>query len=225
MGAVIGGEPRLAERLSAAAALTLCSPTTETLEILGAASGRELNAGAARQDFYDVFCVPQSGRYVPPYVHVLRRAQRQGEYWRFPPPRHDGGDEFLPWYRMAGFDPQQLDVDPLLQGPIRPLDHIGFILAYLAALAAAWGNDPAAREVAESFAAEFLGRWAEAELYVNLLGQVRSGYVPLVAEALAEALVDLRTVFASPPEAFEHTVVEGPGRKGADGAQRISVGE
>ena len=200
-------EPRFADRLAAVAALTLCSPTAEAVEIVGVAAGRKLNADAARQDFYDVFCIPQSGRYVPPYVHVLRRAQQQGEYWHFPPPRHDGGDEFLPWYQMAGFDPQRLDVSPLLRGPLRPLDHIGFILAYLAGLAAAWETDPAAREVAAGFVTEILGHWAD--LYVDLLGQGQGDYVPLVAEALAEALADVRAVFALPVVERRRNVAKG----------------
>jgi len=189
-------EPRLTERLAAAAALTLCSPTAETVEILGAAAGRKLNADEARQNFYDVFCIPQSGRYVPPYAHVLRQAQQQGEYWHFPPPRHDGGDEAASWYRIVGFDPQNLDVSPLFQGPLRPLDHIGFILAYLARLAAACEADPAAQEVAVSFVAEMLGLWADR--YVMLLGQAQGDYAPLVAHAVADALTDVRTVFSTP---------------------------
>ena len=187
-------EPRLTERLAAAAALTLCSPTAETVKILGAAAGRKLNAEEAQQNFYDVFCIPQSGRYVPPYAHVLRQAQQQGEYWHFPPPRHDGGDEMASWYRIVGFDPRDLDVNPLFQGPLRPLDHIGFILAYLARLAAARETDPAAQEVAAGFVAKMLGPWAD--LYVTLLGQAQSDYAPLVAHALADALADVRAAFA-----------------------------
>ena len=101
------------------------------------ATSVELNGDQARQDFYDVLCVPQSGRYIPPYAHVLACGKvRNGDWWHFPPARFDGGDSLAGWYAVIGFDPMTIEADPMLRGPHRPLDQVGFVLAYLAALSA-----------------------------------------------------------------------------------------
>lgn len=115
------GEPELPQLLAAGAALLLRPPQAVALTALCESRGIELDPVRARQDFYDALCVPQSGRYIPPYAHVLAQARvRDGGWWYFPPPRFDGGDVLAPWYQAVGFDPMQLDVDPMVKGPHRP---------------------------------------------------------------------------------------------------------
>jgi len=97
-------DPGVTEQLRAAAALLLQPPDERTLAVLQAASGERLDPGAARQDFYDTFCIPRSGRYIPPYRHVLLRARELQDYWYFPPPRYNGGDGLVSWYESIGFD-------------------------------------------------------------------------------------------------------------------------
>ncbi len=188
-------EPALSRLLAAAAALALRPPDATTLDALAESGGGALDPDQARQDFYDALCVPQSGRYIPPYAHVLARgAVRQGGQWRFPPPRFDGGDALAPWYAAIGFDPMRLDADPMLRGAHRPLDQIGFLLAYLAALAAASEagavDGGAAGSFVSAFLAENFSAWPDR--FRELLGGAGSAYLRAVAEAIEEALLAAR---------------------------------
>lgn len=184
-------EPGLPQLLSAAAALVLRPPDAAALAALAESGGAELNPDRARQDFYDVLCVPQSGRYIPPYAHVIAcSALRNGLWWHFPPPRYDGGDSLAPWYAAIGFDPALLDVDPMLRGPHRPLDQIGFLLAYLAALSTNSESDLTDRGAAGSFVSGFLAQnftvWPER--FCDLLSGTSSAYLRAVGEAIEEVL-------------------------------------
>ncbi len=189
-------EPELPQILAAAAALLLRPPDAAVLRALAQATGVELDAHQARQDFYDVLCVPQSGRYIPPYVHVLACGKvRNGDWWHFPPARFDGGDSLAQWYAVIGFDPMALEADPMLRGPHRPLDQVGFVLAYLAALSANGETDTSSGVESDSlvgmFVAEHLNVWPDR--FCNLLGGTQSRYLHAVAEAVAEAVQTART--------------------------------
>ncbi len=183
-------EASLSGRLAAAAALLLRPPQADTLALLSAACQVDLDPRVARQDFYDILCVPQSGRYVPPYAHVLAQGRQVDEYRHFPQARYDGGDGLRPWYDAVGFDPLSLDVDPMNQGPHRPLDHVGYVLAFAAGLAEAAESSETARGCAVGFVAECLGDWIDG--YADLLARSESRYINLVAGALAEAVAELR---------------------------------
>lgn len=188
--------PGVAEQLRAAVALLLQPPDERTLSILQAASGARLDLSEARQDFYDTFCIPQSGRYIPPYRHVLSRARELPDYWHFPPPRYTGGDELISWYETIGFDVSQLNADVLLTGPNRPLDHLGYLLAFLAAVVQSSAENAELFKLGSTFTKEFLGEWPR--LYVSLLSRANSVYLHLVADALNEALDRVNEYFPSP---------------------------
>jgi hypothetical protein len=194
-------DPGLAERAAAAARMLLLPPDAATLAALAPVADGPLDPERARQDFYDFLCVPQSGCYVPPYAHVLARAERNGEYWFFPPPRFDGGDGLRGWYETAGFDPAALEVDPLIGGANRPLDHMGFVFAFLAGLLQEAATTPEAASLVAEFAAEALGRWAER--WVELLTLSGSPYITLLGSGLAELLAELRAAFPLPAAAAE----------------------
>ncbi len=184
-------EPSLSRLLAAAAALALRPPDAATLDALAESGGAALDADQARQDFYDALCVPQSGRYIPPYAHVLARGtERESGRWRFPPPRFDGGDALAPWYAGIGFDPSRLDPDPMLRGRHRPLDQVGYLLAFLAALAAGSETGGVDGGAADSFVSDFLSEhfrvWPDR--FCELLGGTGSAYLGAVAEAIDEAL-------------------------------------
>ncbi len=194
-------DPGVTEQLRAAAALLLQPPDERTLSILQSAAGTRLDPGEARQDFYDTFCIPQSGRYIPPYRHVLLRARELSDYWHFPPPRYNGGDGLIPWYETIGFDVSRLNTDVLLTGPNRPLDHLGYLLAFLSAVARSSDENAELSELGSTFVAEFLGEWSR--LYVSLLSRADSVYLHLVADALNEALDKVNEYF--PPQAIKST--------------------
>jgi len=193
-------ESELARALAAAAALVLQPPTPEVLVALSECEGESLALDIARQNFYDTLCVPQSGHYIPPYAHVLTagRARMEGddELWSFPPPRYDGGDALAPWYEAVSFDPMSLDVDPMLRGPHRPLDHIGFILSYTAGLVATCDTqvgEEADAAVIATFVDQHLNVWPER--FCCLLSGETSTYLRSVAQAVLEAVDLLRTTY------------------------------
>jgi Nitrate reductase delta subunit len=191
-------EPELPQLIAAAAALVLRPPDAPALAAMAESSGIDLDPARARQDFYDTLCVPQSGRYIPPYAHVLAQGRvRNGDWWYFPPPRYDGGDGMASWYDAVGFDPMQLDVDPMIKGAHRPLDHIGFILAYLAGLVASGesGNTEiaTANSIIAAFVAENLGAWLDR--YCDLLAANESPYLQAVAAAVAEVVQAARSCY------------------------------
>lgn len=189
-------EAPLAAQAAAAARMLLQPPDGALLGALAAAWRVPPELEEARQDFYDFLCVPQSGRYIPPYAHVLSRGERRGEVWQFPPPRFDGGDALRPWYEAAGFDPARLEADPLVAGPNRPLDHAGFLLAFLARLLEAAPADPLGPAVLRGFLEQHLGAWFD--LFAELLEVSGSSYLGLLGSGLAEFALDLRAAF--PPE-------------------------
>jgi len=187
--------------LAAAAALLLRPPRASTLAALSESSGIELDPAQARQDFYDALCVPQSGRYIPPYAHVLAQGRvRDGDWWHFPPPRFDGGDALAPWYDAVGFDPMRLDADPMVKGPHRPLDNVGVILAYLAGLVASRETGKTDGATADAIIAGFLtehvGAWLDR--FCDLLGGSGSPYLDAVASAVLEAVLMTRADFPAP---------------------------
>jgi hypothetical protein len=199
-------EPELAQMLAAAAALLLRPPDARTMAALTECTRGALDPTQAKQDFYDVLCVPQSGRYIPPYAHVLAQGRvRDGDWWHFPPPRFNGGDALALWYEAVSFDPMGLDADPMLQGPHRPLDNVGFILAYLAGLVASRDTGKTDRGTADAIIAAFLAEHVAVWLdrFCDLLGGSGSPYLDAVAEAVQEAVQATRASCPAPiPEAL-----------------------
>jgi hypothetical protein len=157
------------------------------------ATGTRLDLAHARQDYYDYFCIPQSGCFIPPYAHVLTRSQDIEDFWHFPAPRHDGGDALLPWYDVAGFDPIKSALDPLLEGTTLPLDHIGFILAFLANLIDV-ADGPSDRDIVTEFLVEHVLPWTR--LLPSLLLKADSPYVVGLGSALREWTDVVQAVYA-----------------------------
>lgn len=184
----------LPERAAAAARLLLAPPDPTLLAALAPLAEAPLDAERSRQDFYDFLCVTQSGCYIPPYAHVLARGEWNGEYWHFPPPHYDGGDALRGWYDAAGFDPATLDADPLIAGANRPLDHAGFVLAFLAGLLEQARAEPAGAIVVRGFVAEHLGPWVD--LLAELLAVSGSPYITLLGGGLHGLVVEVRAQFA-----------------------------
>ncbi len=192
-------EPTLAGEAAAAARMLLAPPDQALIDAVARVVPAPLEVEAARQDFRDFLCVPQSGHYIPPYAHVLSRGKQQAEFWQFPPSRLDGGDALRPWYEAFGFNPRLLAVDALIAGPDRPLDHAGVILAYLACLIAAARAEPLGPAVLRGFLRAHFGSWFD--LLAELLRASGSPYLTLLGGGLAEFAFDLRAAF--PPQGEE----------------------
>ena len=105
-----------------------------------------------------------------------------------------------PWYEAVGFDPQHLQIDPMLRGPHRPLDNVGLIIAYLAGLVANRDREdvdaPEGDTVIVTFLIEHLDAWFER--FCNLLGRSASPYLRVVAEALQEGVEATRVSCSDP---------------------------
>lgn len=161
-------------------------PDEQSLSVLETVTGERLSLAIARQDFYDTLCIAQSGRYIPPYRHVLLRAKEVEDYWYFPAPRYNGGDDLASWYESIGFDISSLNTDKLLQGPVQPLDHVGYLVSFLSNLVRLSDEDERLSALGSSFVETILGEWTR--LYVWLLSNAGSDYLHFVADAINEAL-------------------------------------
>lgn len=184
----------------AASALLLRAPDACIRAQLQAAAGTPVPPLAVlQQSFYDRFCIPQSGLYLPPYEHVFRCRTRIAEHWFFPPARYDGANEVEAYYARFGFRHTQLDVDPILRAPHLPGDHLGFMLAFVGGILERAAQDAAVREALlrpiEAFIATHLDSWADD--YCCLLKESGSDiYSAAVGEAVSEALMEVRQAVA-----------------------------
>jgi len=86
-----------------------------------------------RQEYYDCFFVPISGKYVPPYESALRGYRKNKEKSTFGKLNTEITAQVKKQYDFVGFDPLILDVFPPLKN-IQLADHIGYELAFMAFL-------------------------------------------------------------------------------------------
>lgn len=120
------------------------------------------------QTYYDLFFVPVSGRFVPPYEAAIRGAQRKERK----KPKYAGvwgtsTFQIMKLYEQIGFVPEKLEVfQPLREMKIP--DHIGFelsALAYLCQAEASWSqenkNIEPLRHFQKTLLIEHLGQWLE----------------------------------------------------------------
>jgi len=193
----------LARLAETASRLLLNAPDAATLSAMERAAGGALDLAQSRQDFYDHLCIVQSGCFVPPVAHVLRQARQTEAYWHFGTPRYDGGDALASWYDAAGFEPSELPADPILAGANRPLDHVGVLLAFLAALLDAAHDDNADRTLIGEFLGEHIEPWADT--FVQLLSCSTSPYIALLGSMLGDLFAAVRETFppiAPPAQAW-----------------------
>jgi len=88
-----------------------------------------------RQDYFDCFFVPMSGKYVPPYESALLN-YRAGERKPFGILNSMEASHVAACYAAVNFHPQMLHVFAPLKDIHLP-DHVGFELAFMAMLCAA----------------------------------------------------------------------------------------
>lgn len=190
-------------QIAAAAALLLRPPDAQTVGLLADGPVDDRALAAARQDYWGLLCIPRSGRFVPPYEHVLRNAYRQGRLWFFPPACYDGGDSVARLFAGFGFDPQKLDVDPVWASPHLPADHLGFLLAFVAAILGALEQDTEreapteAGEALARFVSHHLGRWTE--IHAELVADRGGAFLGAVSRAVREAVHLARRAVEVPP--------------------------
>lgn len=93
------------------------------------------------QTYYDLFFVPVSGRFVPPFEAAIRGAQRQeGKKTKFGGFRGNSTLQVMQIYKQIGFEPEKMNIFQPLKEMNIP-DHIGFelsALAYLCQVEAKW---------------------------------------------------------------------------------------
>lgn len=119
--------PALAEEL--AALLEAFGESRESLDMLMASHGFAKNT---EQEYYDVFFVPKSGHYVPPYASSLL-AYTPGKKKPFGLLDPQVSARVQDTYDRFGFEPRTLDIfSPWRQAGAA--DHIGFCFALMANL-------------------------------------------------------------------------------------------
>ena len=153
----------------------------------------KLDLTQSRQDFCDQLCIAQSGYFLPPIAHVLREARQAEAYWHFGVPRYDGGDALAFWYDGAGFEPCTVPADPILAGANRPLDHVGVLLAFLAALLDAADGDDTDRTVIGEFLGAHIEPWAD--IFAHLLSCSDSPYTALLGSMLGDLFLAMGDAF------------------------------
>lgn len=100
----------------------------------GEPSSKELISEAKlRQEYYDCFFVPISGKYIPPYESALRGYQNIEKKLTFGNLGTDITAQVKKQYDFVGFDPLMLNAFPPLKN-IQLADHIGYELAFMAYL-------------------------------------------------------------------------------------------
>jgi TorA maturation chaperone TorD len=121
-----------------AAALTILDQAFPELQLQAVA------LADIRQDYYDLFCVPVSGRYLSPF----ESAQREGRLW--------GSITYqvAEWYALSGFNLGALTTSRIWHSQLIP-DHIGYELAFYSALLSL----PDQHEQAAAFRSRHLLPW------------------------------------------------------------------
>jgi len=167
------GEHLMRARLyDLAAGLYLQEPTTESVavlvslaDVIGAlledetlsrllTQAGEVPLPALRQEYYDLFAVPVSGRYLPPF----ESAQRENRLWG--PLTH----EVQALYQGAGFRPDELAISPCWNEMTLP-DHIGFELAFVSGLLRSLADvetemeEETLQATTTQFVAQHVARW------------------------------------------------------------------
>lgn len=163
------------------------------------------------QDYYDLFFVPVSGRFVPPFEAAIRGAQRQkGRKTKFGGFWGNSTLELMHFYQGIGFDPKQLAVfQPLKESNIP--DHLGFELCALAYLCYAEetkikeGQDADhLRHLQKTLLDEHLNQWLDllqkdlkkvdrTGLYACLVGLI-SDFCRQEAQSLVYPVTTLKTI-------------------------------
>lgn len=107
---------------------------SETLALFEHIAGHDPELANLRQEYYDIFFVPVSGRFIPPFESTIHRALRPtnqkakfGDFWG------DKTMDVAALFEKMQFHPEQLPVfEPLRQLNIP--DHVGFELSFMAYL-------------------------------------------------------------------------------------------
>jgi TorA maturation chaperone TorD len=95
---------------------------------------------ALRDDYYDLFLVPSSGRYLPPFESVFREKTLWGK----------SASAATLAYSEQNFQPEELHMELMWQ--FRPVpDHIGFETAFVAELLERAKNGAPSRPAAKAF--------------------------------------------------------------------------
>jgi TorA maturation chaperone TorD len=84
-----------------------------------------------RQEYFDLFCVPVSGRYLPPFESVQREKRLWGPLTQ----------KVAELYRACNFALLNMQTSPLWQAQFMP-DHIGYELAFVEAMLKSRQADP-----------------------------------------------------------------------------------
>ncbi|GAB6174233.1 molecular chaperone TorD family protein [Paradesulfitobacterium aromaticivorans] len=160
----------------------------EILSLLQEINNQDPGLTELTQEYYDLFFVPVSGRFVPPFEAAIVGAMRQegrqtkfGAYW---------GEQTIKLaslYEQTRFHPGELEVFEPLRGLNLP-DHIGFELAYMAYLIRLEGKQGAnglsvkmIKKLEVQFLNEHLRVWLPL-LVEDLRAVPQSGYYPYFAQ-------------------------------------------
>lgn len=183
------------------------SSDQEGIALLDEISANDPSTESLKQEYYDLFFVPVSGRFVPPYESAITAAfRREGKKTKFGSFCGSETVEVSNLYERAEFHPEKLIVfEPLSQ--INLPDHLGFELSFMAYLCRLEGEQEnlglstsGIRHLQASFLTRHLNRWLS--LFIEDLNRVeQSGYYHYFAR-IAQALCEEEASLLS-----EHTPI------------------
>lgn len=154
-----------------------------------------------KQEYYDLFFVPVSGRFIPPFESAIRGALRtDGQKTKFGALWGEETIKVSALYERMGFNPQLLPIfEPLRQ--LNLPDHIGAELAYMAYLchleAERQNLNPPVKAV-QTFEKEFLRshllKWLP-DFSEDLRKVHQSGFYPYFVDLARDLCRDELTAF------------------------------
>lgn len=144
-----------------------------------------------KQEYYDCFFVPMSGKFVPPFESTLRNF-KPGIKRPFSSLSSPEGNHVGNCYAAAGFYPWGLNIfDPLRE--IRLPDHIGFELSFMAMLCTseilAWENNRVEealkwQDTEKKFLTEHLIQWVPK--FTQAMNEIAPGYYSEAAKVVEQ---------------------------------------
>lgn len=169
-----------------AASLMLAPLDEKQAQLISRATGRETDVESLNKTFENLFRLPGSAQYVPPYEHVLNAADEKNGRFSFGRITPEEALAVQTEFDRRGFDWRKYVADMPSVAGLTTADHIGLILLYISGLA---DEEPASAETQ---------RFVQARLpAIDRLEKILAAGGTPYEEALAAALHEARAAAES----------------------------